>query len=199
VAAKPTVVIAVLCGPERHQWVNPRLTATLLRCVQDQRFTVNVEFVYGFHGVDRARNLAVDKAREAQADWLIQIDNDQTVNSPLDILAEANAASFDIVSVSCGILTAEGAFRPNCDFAAETVGNFRRVTAAGAGVLLIRSAVWQKFPPKAALFEWSAAAGEDVHFCRLAQSAGFKLWTHASLAGHLKTVDLTPFLQGVRA
>jgi glycosyltransferase involved in cell wall biosynthesis len=189
----------VLCGPERHQWVNPRLTATLLRCVKDERFTVSIEFIFGAHGVDTARNLALDKAREQQADWCVMLDNDITCNDPLGILAEANAANLDIVSVGYGISMADGDFRPSVNFAAEYAGSFRRITAAGAGVLLIRSAVWQKFPPKAALFEWSAAAGEDVHFCRLAQSAGFKLWTHASLAGHLKTVDLSPFLQGVRA
>jgi hypothetical protein len=196
---RPKVLIALLCGPERGQWINPRLTATLLRCVKDERFDVSIEFIFGAHGVDRARNLAVDKAREWKADWLVQIDNDQTINAPLTIIAEANAANLDIIAVGYGISMGDGDYRPSVNFAAEITGNFRRITAAGAGVLMLNSRVWQKFPKDAALFQWTADCGEDVFFCRLAQAAGFKMWAHNTLAGHLKTVDLSSLLQGVRA
>ena len=195
---KPRVLVCVLCGPERHHWINPRLAATLLRVVQDQRFTVDVEFIYGAHGVDRARNLAIEKAREKRADWCIQIDNDVTCNDPLDILAEADKAGLDIVTVSLGISKAEGTYQPNVDLTGERCGRFMRVSNAGAGVLMIRSSVWGKLPSNASLFLWTADCGEDVFFCRIAQGLGFKLWTHASLAGHLKTVDITGLLQGVR-
>jgi len=194
--AKPRVVICVLCGPERHSWINPRLVTTLLHAAQDPRFAVEIEFIYGTHGVDRARNLAVDKAREKQSDWCVQIDNDMTIVDPLGILSEANANSLDVVAVSAGICKTEGTYQPNVDLARERCGNFMRVTNAGAGVLMIRSAVWQKIP-KAQLFVWTADCGEDVYFANFAQTLGFKLWTHASLAGHLKTVDITSLLKGV--
>ena len=194
---KPRVLVCVLCGPERHSWVNPRLTATLLRAVKNQRFDVDVEFIYGAHGVDRARNLAIDKARAEQADWCIQVDNDITCNDPLGILSEANAAGLDIVSVSAAISMGEGDYRPNVNLTGERCGNFMLVTSAGAGVLMLRSSVWQKMP-NAPLFVWSAETGEDTYFANLAQGLGFNLWTHASLAGHLKTVDLTPLLKGIR-
>ena len=195
--AKPLVLICVLCGPERHSWINPRLVTTLLRASQDPRFAVQVEFIYGTHGVDRARNLAIDYARKKQADWCIQIDNDITIDNPLCMLSEAIAAGLDVVAVSAGICKTEGTYQPNVDLAGERCGNFMRVTNAGAGVLMIRSAVWQKIP-KAQLFVWTADCGEDTYFANFAQTLGFKLWTHASLAGHLKTVDITSLLRGVR-
>jgi glycosyltransferase involved in cell wall biosynthesis len=193
---KPCVLICVLCGPERHNWVNPRLVATLLRTVRDQRFVVEVEFIYGSHGVDRARNLAIDKAREKQADWCIQIDNDMTIADPLGILSDANANALDIVSVGAGISKTEGTYQANVDLTGERCGNFMRLSNAGSGVLMIRSSVWQKIP-KAALFVCTADCGEDVYFANFVQTLGFKLWTHASLAGHLKTVDITSLLKGV--
>lgn len=164
---------------------------------RSQRFAVAVEFIFGSHGVDRARNVAIDKAREQQADWLIQIDNDMVCNDPLGILAEADALALDIVAVSAGISKAEGSYQPNVDLAGERKGNFMRVSNAGAGVLMLRSSVWQKMP-KAPLFVWSSEVGEDVYFARLAQAMGFTIWTHASLAGHLKTVDITSLLPGIR-
>jgi glycosyltransferase involved in cell wall biosynthesis len=194
---RPKVLICVLCGPERNGWINPRLTDTLLRTVRDQRFAVEIEFIYGAHGVDRARNLAIDKAREKQADWCIQIDNDMTIADPLGILSDANAKALDIISVGAGISKIEGTYQANVDLTRENCGNFMRITNAGAGVLMIRSSVWQKIP-KATLFVWTADCGEDVYFANFVQTLGFKLWTHATLAGHLKTVDITSLLRGVR-
>ena len=191
------VLIAVLCGPERNGWINPQLCDTLLRMSRSQHFAVTVEFIFGSHGVDRARNVAIDKAREQNADFLIQIDNDMTCTDPLAILAEADALALDIVAVSAGISKGEGSYQPNVDLAGERRGNFMRVSNAGAGVLILRSSVWQKMP-KAPLFLYTAEVGEDVYFCRLAQGLGFTIWTHASLAGHLKTVDISSLLPGIR-
>jgi glycosyltransferase involved in cell wall biosynthesis len=162
-----------------------------------QRFAVTVDFIFGSHGIDRARNIAIDKARDQHADWLIQIDNDMTCNDPLGILAEAGALALDIVAVSAGISKTEGTYQANVDLAGERRGNFMRITNGGAGVLMVRSSVWQKMP-KAPLFVWSSDCGEDVYFARLAQGFGFTIWTHASLAGHLKTVDISSLLPGIR-
>ena len=194
---KPSVLVCVLCGPERDHWINPRLVVTLLKMQSDNRFTVEIEFIHGMHGIDRARNLAIDKAREIQADWLMQIDNDISHAAPLDVLAEANGAGLDIIAVSSGLSLKEGTYQPNVDLAGDRCGNFMRVSNAGAGLLMIRSSVWNKLP-KGPLFVWSADCGEDVYFARLAQALGFKLWTHASLADHFKTVNITSLLKGTR-
>jgi len=187
----PKVLICILCGPERHHWVNPQLVATLLRTLKDKRFETDIEFIFGSHGIDVARNLSVEKARQKQVDWCIQFDNDMMCNDPLGILAEAEAARLDIVALSAGIIGTGGAIEPNVAFAGERCGNFMRVSAAGAGVLMIHSRVWAALPK---LFEGNH---EDVHFCQIAQAAGFKVWTHASLAGHLHSVDLTAYLRGI--
>ena len=191
---KPRVLIAPLCGPERSGWINPLLANTLVHIVTDQRFIVEIEFIFGAHGVDVARNLAVQKARQKNAEWVVMVDNDMTVNDPLGILTEAIANHLDIVAVSAGILAANGAVEPNVAFheGRERCGNFARLATAGAGVLLIRRPVWEALP---VLFEGN---NEDTHFCKLAQGAGFKIWTHGSLAGHLHSIDLSQLVKGVR-
>ena len=188
---KPKVLITPLCGPERSAWINPRLCASLLRAVKDPRFDTDVELIYGSHGIDTARNLAIDKARQKQVSWNVQIDNDMVCENLLSVLAEADTAERHVVAVAYGITAPSGNLEPSVVFTGKRHQNFMQVTAAGAGVLMISSKVWQALP---VLFEGNH---EDVHFCRIAQAAGFQIWTHASLAGHLHTVDLTAQLRGV--
>lgn len=190
--AKPKVLVCILCGPERHQWLNPMLVQSLLRVAQDQRFDVEMFFAFGVHGVDEARNLCIDTARQKNVDWCIQIDNDVMCENPLGILRDSIDSHLDIVAVSYGLVMEHGAVAPSVDLTGERLGNFMRVKAAGAGVLMIRRIVWEKLP---VLFKGNR---EDAHLCQLAQGAGFKIWTHASLAGHLHSTDVTRGLCGVQ-
>jgi hypothetical protein len=156
---------------------------------------MGIDMVVGAHGVDRARNLAVDRARERQVDWLVMLDNDVTCPNLLNILGEADSAGLDVVSVAYGINIGDGnaanhSFSVTLVDPREQCGNFLRINNCGAGVLMIRRTVWEKLAT-APLFQWTQECGEDVYFARLVQAAGFKLWTHSSLAGHLHTTDIT--------
>jgi hypothetical protein len=192
-ATRPKVLIAVLCGPERHQWVNPSLVGTLIAASHDPRFAVEVAFMNGAHHAEEGRNTCVVAARAKQVDWLVQIDNDMTCPAVLSILTEANTAGLDIVSVAAGMIRSENVFKVNVSTPMERCGNFSRVNHAGAGILMIRSSVWSKLSG-APLFVWDNEVGEDGYFCRLANAADFKVWAHDRLAGHLKTTDITALL-----
>lgn len=201
-ASKPHVLITVLVGTERQGWVNPALALSLITMSHDPRFALDIQLVCA-SPVDHARNLCISKARTADADWLISIDNDVVPHcSPLDILSEATAEQ-EIISLSYGVSMDGGnSYRLATHHTGDGTftGNFLPVSNIGAGVLMLRSAVWTKIP-RGPWFRWvtgqdellspEGGCGEDVFFCRLAQVEGFKLWTHKRLAGHLKTADLT--------
>jgi len=91
---KAKVLVSPLCGSERDRWLNPSLVLSLLTMTHDPRFEVIIEPAYALYPVDYARNVCVASAREKQVDWLIQVDNDQTLPvSPLDIIAESGVCA----------------------------------------------------------------------------------------------------------
>jgi hypothetical protein len=102
--AKPHVLITVLCGIERQNWINPQLCTQLINMNRDSRFTVETEWMVDARPIYYARNVCVSQARAQQADWNIQIDNDMMLPfNPLDILQEATARQ-DIISLSAGVI-----------------------------------------------------------------------------------------------
>jgi len=196
------VLVAPLCGLERGSWLNTSLVMSLIAMSHDARFQVEIVPAFGLWPVDYARNTCVVAARAKQVDWLLMIDNDQTLpTNPLDIIAEATPQQ-DVIGLSCGCVSSDGhSFRLNADFIPGMAdGNFMGVSKVGTGVMLLRSNVWTRIP-KGPWFRTEQAEdelrsvkqGEDWHFCDLARAAGLKLWTHRRGCGHLKTVDVTMF------
>lgn len=206
---KPKVLVCVLTGAERTNWINPSLFLNLVRMLSDPRFEL---FFYPVHDArpwEFARNHAMDKARSMDADWLIMFDNDNFVyGNILDVVAEA----FDkeIIGLTSAIGTAAFGTRPQtytlCPSPlkhAEADGDFVRVEGVGAGALIIHRSVWKKIP-RGPWFRWQHAdnellafdpdktIGEDFYFCQLAGENGIRTWTHARvLAGHYRTADFT--------
>lgn len=198
---KPRVLICVLTGAERHQWVNPRLSMTLVNMTHDPRFQVQLDWVDA-KPVAHARNLCMSKARSLKSDWVVMVDNDIAPVDPLTVLAQAQEHSLDIVGLTAGV-SIDGKLRFATALNDQREGNFLGVDLIGAGCLMVRSSVWSKIR-KGPWFKWESGDdellsaegghGEDVHFCNLARAAGFRLWTHTQLAGHLHTVDLTTLI-----
>jgi hypothetical protein len=193
---KSRVLVCVLTGSERHFWINPELCETLIAMSKDERFAVTVQMVTQ-RWVDRARNVAVVAARTHGADWLIQIDNDVVPPSDLlDIIAEADKYSKQIVGLSYAVFQASGLQVIPVDNGPKD-GDFRQSGCVGAGVLAIRSNVWETIPGP--WFRWlsnddectTLRIGEDYHFCELAQTHGFTVWTHRKLVKHLRSADIT--------
>jgi hypothetical protein len=131
-------------------------------------------------------------------------DNDTTPTDPLSVLAEACQLGLDVVGLSYGAMI-DGKQRLATQTNGTGVGGFLGVDLIGAGCLMVRSTVWQKIS-KGPWFKWTTGddellspqggTGEDVFFCNLVRSAGFKIWTHRQLAGHYHSVDLTAGMKG---
>src|ERR1700676_2134797 len=114
---KPRILVTPLCGLERDGWLNPTLLMALLEMQRDPRFEVTIELALGMTPVDYARNQCVAVARNRKVDWLLMVDNDQTIPpNVLNIIAEATP-QIDVVGLPCGLSKNGGrSFQLNCDF-----------------------------------------------------------------------------------
>lgn len=191
------LLICVLCSTERTGWINPWLCKSLLRLQADPRFQITVEMVCDARPVEYARNMCVVMARQMNVDALVQIDNDMTLPADFgNILADALATGKHVVTLGYGALLPEGPEMLSSDNGPRD-GQFRETGNGGGGVLFIASEVWKTL--RGPWFRFltnddellSRKLGEDYYFTEIAQSHGFKVWTHENLAGHLKTTDAT--------
>jgi hypothetical protein len=202
--SKPKVLVCVLTGTERHNWLCPDLAMNLVTMARDPRFEVYFGPVINMRPFEAARNVAVDGARRIGAEWLLSLDNDNFVpGNPLDIIAAAGPNQH-VISLSCGIQNAERSVAFSCtsDAAHAVEGPFREIhECVGGGVLMIRDTVWKKIP-RGPWFRWRhddnelltpgpGTRGEDGYFAELVRQRGFKVWTHQQKAGHYHTLDLT--------
>jgi hypothetical protein len=200
---KPKVLVCVLTGIDRHNWINPDLSLNLIRMVKDPRFDVNYYPVRDCRPWESARNMTIAGARQINADWLISFDNDNFIPgdfNPLDIIVAAGDSKH-VIGLPVGVGNGEhynifpkGEHGP-CD------GPFREEAVIGGAVLMIRNTVWQKV--KGPWFRWQhvesetlapapGTLSEDGYFCQLVRRHGFKVWTYQKhCAGHYHTADLT--------
>jgi hypothetical protein len=176
---------------------------TLLAASKDSRFDVVIEPAFSLVPIDYSRNRCVASAREKQAEWLLMIDNDQTLSpNMLDVLAEAGPKQH-VVGWYAGTSSTSingQSFSLNCDFIPGVCEDrdFLPVTRIGAGVMALHNSVWQKLP-KGPWFKLlqeddelrTPKLGEDFFFCNLARAAGLQIWAYRMGAGHLKTCDNT--------
>lgn len=206
--SKVKVLICVLTGMERTNWVNPNLTMNLLTMSRDTRYDVEVEMVPDRYPVDYARNCCVVSAREKKAHFLLMIDNDQSVFddfTPLDILS--SAVDKDVI----GLPTVQGMaltgyengniFAPNVRTLEkpEADGDFFTVAKVGTGAMFLNHRVWEKIPgpwfkwhykETGELHETDGLLSEDFYFCELARHHGFQVWVHARVIPHWKTCEV---------
>jgi glycosyltransferase involved in cell wall biosynthesis len=194
---RPTVVISVLCGSERTQWINPKLAACLLAAAADQRYRVVIDFVQDLRPWDFARNTAMDAARKLEADWNMMLDNDIIPSAPLiDIVAAMGdrriAGAVYGQQAGAGYALAKG-------LELGVLGDFSKTTGVAGGMILAHREVWQRIPSPWFKFETQddelrrPNIGEDIYFSRLARQHGFVLWAYRVPFAHLRTADITRF------
>jgi hypothetical protein len=198
---RPRILILVLCGTERCGWVNPLLFEALLALqLADKGYSLAIDTLFSFDRVEVARNRGVQYARDTGADFLVMVDNDmvlpkdfagaleQIVSSGKPVVSFPSARAF--VGGEVELLT------PQDNGVVE--GDFQQTGQAGSGVMVISSEVWRKIP-RGPWFRWptnddellSRQFSEDIYFCGLVQQHGLTVWVHRSIAGHLKTSDIT--------
>ena len=203
---KPKVLVCILCGSERCDWINPTLFSSALQLQKSATFDVTVEPVVGLRPVDRARNESVIRARTGNFDWLVMIDNDQCIppnNGLLDILAQAGPRQ-DVIVLPYGIRTDNQGLRWSCNFLEPFNGQpFIRIDDAATGVIVLRSSVWKRMfagPWFETQFTDGGELGrtfkygEDIAFSRAAKEAGLEFWASPVCSPHLKTADITSFV-----
>lgn len=203
--SKPKVLVCILTGVERQNWINPDLSMNLVQMARDSRFDVDYFPVRDFRPYEAARNTTIHTARQLNADFLISFDNDNfTRCNPLDIVAEAGADK-DIIGLSSGLGADGGGVRYRMyppDSHGTKSGKFREEPQLCSGVLIIRNRVWKTIS-RGPWFRWKHAENSELltpeagsraeieYFCDLARSHGFKLWNYEQAAGHYRTTDIT--------
>lgn len=150
----------------------------------------------------RSRNSIVDAAMQANADYLLMIDDDMIINpwlttGPTDeygFLAKLLAHDKDI----CGVLyyqrtggclpvlmtqVASGGYRFLHED--EITHGLQRVDVAGGGCLLIKMRVFDRLQPP--YFRPEFEYGTDIQLCQAAKAKGFEVWADTAIEfGHLR-------------
>jgi len=171
---------------------------TLFQMQRDPRFDCCLFPVQDIRPFELARNVSIETARKANADWLVSFDNDNFMygyNTPLDALAIARDRR--IISFPCGFLLNGQAHM------FEHGESFTEASSIGTGIIAIHRKVWETIPApwfKRVLPDFETVSktgevpsgcGEEIFFQKRAREYGFKLWAAPFLCGHFKTVDLT--------
>ena len=156
--------------------------------------------------ISQCRNDLSEQALQAGADWIWYVDDDHLFQQ--DTLTRLLSHNVSVVS---GLYLQRaapyiphmydreeenGAVYPHC-LTTDDVG-LRPVLSAGAGCLLVRTAVLKQLEPP----YWrigqirSDAAGEDIDFCRRVRAKGFSIWCDTDVrVGHFTSAILYPAQQ----
>jgi hypothetical protein len=212
----PHVMVCVFTGVERHGWVNPSLTTTLMRLSYDPRIRVSYVPIHAVHPVDQARNMAVeDFFLKSDAEILVLFDNDV---APPSNIADA------IVSMpeDCNIAVMPyWVWLPSAQHTLICFGHWQDGTmvvpdpatlkpgwqnmgAGGTGCMFIRRKVFTTPEKLSAPFfkiisteRRGQVVSEDIYFTGLAAEAGFPTWTNTDfVCSHFHTLDLAEINMG---
>ena len=213
--SKPKVLVCVLCGTERQNWIYPELSGMLIRMSHDSRFDVAIGNIKDGRPVEVPRNESIALARDNNFDWLVSFDNDNFMPSgtPLDIISLAGPSQNVIgLGYVCG--SVEAGYKMFPPPTSQPInGPFREVDCLNGGALMVHRSVWQAIPRgpwfrfmydegvetlRAKTSDWAYGLGEnggcseDFYFVRLCRKHELKCWTHTDkYAGHYRTTDLT--------
>jgi hypothetical protein len=208
------VLISILCGRERHHWLNPGLVKWMIHdCSFDKPPEMDVEIAFeeDYWPVSHARNVAANRALRMGFDWSIQIDNDEVPpNGLLSALTMAETKKLDVLGIGTYTFVGESRIpisniprHDSPEIGAEDDALFEEVERIGGGCLSIHRRVLEKLASPWFRLEIDPASGmtcaEDFRFCSDARKAGFKIWTcRHVMAQHFKTTDLREYSANLR-
>jgi hypothetical protein len=207
---KPSVLISVLCGHERGDWINPGLVNRLFEAISESATErpLTCGLTCGVKPVDKARNQIVQQFLKTDAGWLVMVDSD--VYPPAHFMRVITAAEEHgkrVVGLPCpmignsGVALNVGYKTESRELAALYTNNlpsgWTSVDYVGTGLIAIHRCVLETI--KAPWFEFTPQIGEDFNFCRKAQATGIEVWTHGSfICDHLHTYSLLDMLRARR-
>lgn len=151
----------------------------------------------------RARNAIVEAAQQANADWLLMLDDDMIINPLRETLAPSTDYAFLERLIAhdkdiCGALYFQrtGACSPVLMTKVGETGyrflrddelthGLQRVDVAGGGCLLVKMRVFDRL--KQPYFQPENLYGTDIQLCRAAHEKGFEVWADTSIElGHVR-------------
>jgi predicted O-methyltransferase YrrM len=100
------ILLSLLCGSERHGWINPSLALGLAQWAADERFDLEIIRAYDFHTSLEARNWSAQQLIESECRWLLMIDNDTRIDpcGTLVCLPELCLLGLDVVAAPVPVL-----------------------------------------------------------------------------------------------
>lgn len=211
------IMVAVFTGVERHGWVNPSLTTTLMRLSYDPRLRVSYVPIHAIHPVCQARNTAVeDFFLKSDCEILVLFDNDV---APPQNIADAIAsmpAECDIAVMPYWVwlpseqhtLICFGKWEDGTMVVPDPMTlkpGWQSMGAGGTGCMFIRRKVFTSPEKLTAPFfkiisdeRRGQIVSEDIYFTGRAAEAGFLTWTNTDfICSHFHTIDLAEVNQGV--
>jgi GT2 family glycosyltransferase len=207
---KPTIFVAVLCGPERYQWPAPGLMMRLIEATHTPDVGVKVATVYGVYGYAAARNRAVETFLASDCSVLCMVDNDtvpphnfipRALEFPdADVVALPAYTRPDADKLNTLLCCGWHASEPNVfELPFQLPDKWVEVDVGGAACMFIHRHVltkmekpWFRIPEHSFRQHFIGGPGEDFEFCDRVRAAGFHVWTHGGMVcSHLHTVDLT--------
>lgn len=217
-AGKPPlkILVAIFTGEERHGWVHPRLTTTLLKIAYDRRIILSYVPVHAVHPVCAARNLAVNHYfLKSDCDMLVIFDNDVC---PPDNVVDAILSMPEECSI--GVLP-YWVWLPDRKHTMPCFGywqdgvmiipdpanikpGWQQMGAGGTGCMFIKRRVFESPDKLQAPFfkiistaEKGQVVSEDIYFTGRAAEAGFPTWLNPDyICSHMHTVDLADINMG---
>lgn len=213
----PHIVVSVLCGVERHNWIAPQLSVALVAAAfSDYPRQFSYAPCFGIFPVSAARNKIVEEYfLSTDAEWLVMIDND--VVPPLnflDFLKDAPPEADILIApyfvwdpIEAQTMLCFGDWRDGKMITPEqheVRRGYWEGGCGGTGFLAVRRHVIEEGKIEKPVFRIvcndyeGQTMSEDIYFTSKAKEAGYRIFTNVDyLCSHFHTVDLKEVNAGI--
>ena len=196
------IVFAVLSTYEREGWHHPSILQFFCDLPFKPGYAYRMVPVHNFKPAAAGRNVFCKNIKDADADWLVMIDNDMAIpDNLLDTLKDAPADADIIVptfymwsQTDLKLTLCWGMDDIPSGYARLNPG-FHELTKCGTGVIFIRPHVLKALEYPYFTYLYNEDAGlrgtEDIQFCLKARQKGFKIYGNtACKVGHYHSVEI---------
>jgi hypothetical protein len=142
-SAPKTILICILCGGERNQWISPWIYYASLAWTQDKRFRLRFVPCFGAQNHEAARNWCTEECIRGGDQFLMMIDNDTRTSqgNTLVNLIDLATLDLDIVGAPVPVLKKDGVYlnaymhQEGVTFASSTIEALHEAMEKTNGVL----------------------------------------------------------------